>query len=313
MEFPLLKQINMAREECFNESYKAPDFKARAAYWVGHKILTVISIPTNLFATGFCTFTCAASACTLGAFKIVIFAASLGNIKLTYPTGCYWLAGEACEAITAIFKNTFELLQDAGSLLENGYNVVRWVGKQLHLDGLFKAILTRISQIFEFCIKRLDKGVKITAKREPEIKWDQASFPVQEINTLTEKYRIDFSSKKRSFESIFSHYVFSVITTPLNALIALCSGIACAVLSSGFVAKVIIFSATNLDIPIPTYAANVFKTCVESTTNLLKDVGVDLADIFVTVYKISDTLRLNRVVASILDVVHFIPEAIFGK
>lgn len=313
MNFPLVSNINLARESLHSASHTdSNSFTQRITSWMGHKVLTVISVPANILTAGFCAAAFTASACTLGAFKIFVFACTLGHIKLSFSTGCYWLAKETISAISAIFRNSIELLYDTAKIIEGVYDSVRWVGRKLGLDGLFNAIFKQIGEFFVFIGKRVFLGVVASADREPVVTWGKVPAPLNLVNDPTKQCRIDFSSDSRSFGNIFKHSALSVINIPLNTVAAVCSGIATVALSTLFVSKTIVFAATNLDIPIPTYAAKAFNILSVTTTNILADVGTDVADIFVSVFKISDAIGLNRAIVTVLKVVKFIPEAIFG-
>lgn len=132
---------NTLLETCFNESRKPSRSPLQqAAYWAGHKVCTVILIPLNLIGIAGGLGGMALSACTLGAFKVMVFAASLGNVKLGFDTGFLHAAFLAADATVYTFCNLSQLLSDVKRLIEGIVHVILWMSRQLPITDSVEAI-----------------------------------------------------------------------------------------------------------------------------------------------------------------------------
>lgn len=314
---PLIAELDTARNEFFKHSHNwdqdpnDPSVIEKSVCWFVHKGLTTISFPANVVEVGVCTVGFIASACTLGALKVAIFSFTLGNVKPGFSTGCVWFGERALHGVMDIALNTGELLYDAGNIVYQGYRAARWVAGQLHLGNLFNAIIDQIGRLFEFIGERIGQGIDKAAEVEGTPQFG-APYPLNLLDDLTKKYRIDFGSQDRSLEDIFKHYVLSVLNIPLNAATAIGAAGLSIILGSAFVAKVILYSTTNINIPIPTFAGEALSASVSTAYNVIADASNDAADIFVLIYKTSAALGLNHVVATAVRVVLYIPEALFS-
>lgn len=310
-----IEQLDTLRNELFKISHNRnayyPITHEQVACWLGHKLLTIISVPANIVEAGICTTGCLASACTLGALKVAIFAITLGNIKPHFSTGCLWLGERACHGFFDIALNIGELVYDAGDLLYQGYRLSRWVAGILHLGNLFHTIFEKLGQVFTFIAERIQQGLDKAVEVEDDLLFE-VPYPFSVLNDLTQKHRIDFESNNRSLEDIFKHYILSVANIPLNTIIATGAAGLSIALSTAFVGKVILYATTNINISVSTYAGRTLGVVGATSSNAVVDITHDIADSFVLLYKISHALGITRVVTTALRVVEYIPEAIFS-
>jgi hypothetical protein len=322
--FPGLQQFNKARQDFFYTSHAeyGPD---AVAFWFGHKALTVIALPVNVMGVGIGTTGMVATASTLGALKVAIFALTVGNVKPAFPTGFMWCAERGINAGLQAGVNVGELIHDAANMVYLGYRLIRWVGGALHLEHFFNEIFNKLGEIFEFTRKqilepvfrfvtqRVRQGISKAIECEGEFKFSyQTPSLIRPLDDLTKENRIEWSSENRFWSKIFKHYVFSVANIPVNAVAATLMGGSASVLSSAFAAKVIVYATTNINIPLPTFAGQALDATVSTTRNALLDIGTDICDSFVVMYKTSSALGINRVMATALQILLYIPEAIFS-
>lgn len=113
-------QPNHLLEHFFTESRNpASSAFQQTGYWMGHKAFTVILLPLNLIGIVAGLGGMVLSACTLGAFKIMVFAISLGNLKPEFETGFLHAAFLTLDATVYTLCNLSQLLSDVKRLLED--------------------------------------------------------------------------------------------------------------------------------------------------------------------------------------------------
>jgi hypothetical protein len=324
--FPVLEELNQARSELFDTSHKKKEQQAvKFTSWLGHKALTVVSLPANLAGVGLGAAGMAVTASTLGVLKVAIYAMSLGNVKPSFPTGFIWSAERGINAGAHFAMNLGEVIYDAGNTVYLGYRFIRWVGEKLHIERFIAEIFRKLGELFEyigeqllapalrFVARRLEKGFEKAVEREGNFKFSGATPSlICPLDDLTKKNRIDWNEENRPLSKIFHHYVLSAFNIPVNAVTAACAGGASVILSSAFTAKVILYATTNINIPLPTFAGQALDATFATTRNAVVDAGTDVADSFVLLYKASSALGITRVVATALQVLRYIPEAIFS-
>ena len=66
----------------------------------------------------------------LGALKIAVFAATLGNIELKFPTGVVYLGERGLHSICHLLNNTGELSYDVAKASYEGYRALHWTAFQ---------------------------------------------------------------------------------------------------------------------------------------------------------------------------------------
>lgn len=300
------------RDDLWNNSHKkdAP-ISEKIAPWLGHKLVCTVALPLNLLEMGLCAAACGASACTLGTLKVAIYAGSLGNIKPSFSTGCQYLAKKSAQGLFLSVMTVGQLTYDVADLVYQGYRMSRWVAGKLHITHIFNAIFEQLGKMFTTLAINVGKGIDKASKEERSLRATLLP-PFDRVNNSTNEYRIDLTAKDRKLKDIFKHYLLSIVNIPGNACLGVGAAAASVVLSTAFVAKVILYTTTNVTIPIPTHANQALNQTGKAISNISKDIGTNIADLFVVTYKISAALRINKVAASALQVILYIPEAIFG-
>lgn len=278
-----LESLDKLRYDCWQESHRdtRPVLQC-VSYWGGHKVLSLATIPLDLVAVGVGTTGMLVTASTVGTVKVLIFAVT--QQKPTFPTGYSWFFDRTAHAAADIASTLGELLYDVGNIF---YQVV-------------------------FLAKRLAAGVaKANEAENFEFTNESPSF-IKPLNDLTAQNRIDWNASDRPFNTIMKHYFYSMANIPLNLVTATCSAVAAAILSSAYVSKVVLYAFTNINIPLPTYAGQTLQAAATTSRNVLADSAVNFADGFVLVYKGACALRLNKIMATAMDILRFIPEAVFS-
>lgn len=307
-----LQGINLARSGFFEDTYKskqAPTVLGLTASWVGHKVMTVISLSANLAAIGAGAIGAVATACTLGAFKVAVFALTLGNVRPSFPIGFIWCSELAFTGLWNSIVNGGEFLYEAGNGLYQASRVIQWVGEQLHLGGFIQAIFHEIGRFFSFLAERLEKG--FTKALEVENYQPLQTSPFKDFDHSIEETRLDLSASERHFDKIAAHTALSVVSIPLNGTTSICAGATSVILGVAFIGKTVLYASTNINIPIPTYAGQAFRVAWLTGSSAAKDIGTDVADLFITMYKVSDCIGLIKVAAAAIEVALYIPRAIF--
>lgn len=276
--FPGLEELNMGRVNLFDASHGDGSAMHNLGCWLGHKVITLVDLPANVIGVGVGIAGMIVTASTVGVIKVAFFAVTLGN-KLPFPTGFQWCWDRTVDAGYHFARNIGELLYDVANL---------------------------IYRFVERIIIGFEKGIE----GEPQ-KIGSFSFS-QPLEALTNENRIDLSMSDRSFTAIGKHYLYSVANIPVNAVIALVSAVCTAVLLTAFFGKSLFYSATNLQIPFPTYVFEAIYMTGISINSVILDIATNVADVAVLIYKISEVLHLTHVLATARDVVFYIPEAMFS-
>lgn len=309
--FPCISKLNAKRHNLFEKSHAAkflpghPDLPltTRVGCWLGHKALSVISFPANAIATGLGLAGMAATACTLGAYKVIAFAATLGKTKYTFPIGFNWLAERTFSSLANIVINAGELLFDAGDLAYQGYRGVKFVLTALKMDFLAR----HIKKALIFVGDRLEAGFMKAG--EDERKLPKPMSVLQELNEATHS-RSCFKGDQ-PLKRWFEHKCLSVVNIPANAIVA---GLAAVASIAGLVAasaKAVLYAGTNIHISIPTgyaYTGTIFE---KASVNVLENSAEVVADLAVIIYRIADKLHITQAVVKVAEVVAYIPKAIF--
>ncbi len=322
--FPIVSTLNQMRKNLITESHIDSEHHkkstiARVGNWFAHKAMSVVSIPTNTLSACAATAGAVAGGIILGSAKVFTFAVTCGAIKPTFSTGVLYFGERGLHSVGNVFTNIGELIYDAARLVGDTAEVCLTIASKLHFGNFLRdalnAVGEAISTAFDYTVfpllKRIDSALEKATNEEPASQYETANI-LKPLDDAAKAERIDFSSSERSFKKIFSHAVFSLANIPANAVAAICSSVAFAVLTSAFVAKVALYTATNLTVPVPTHAGNAGKTMLVSAANVLSDAATDVADIFVVAFKTSDALGLNRLATTALHVISYIPVAVFS-
>lgn len=322
--FPLLTEVNQTREGLFTYSYQDRLSVDTTAAWFGHKVLSFACIPCNAVAIGVGLTGMVATAATLGTLKVAVYAGTLGNVKPSFPTGFLWFNERTAKAACDCCVNAYELIYDLGHLFYQGFRLVEWIAKKIHLGGFVKKALKLIADTFEviarkvllpvveFAAKRIQAGLEKAMESEVRCEMDEDIPFFKPMNEVAKETRINMQSQDRLLSTILKHYAISMVSIPVNAVAATVFTATSIILSAAFVGKASLYAATNVHIPIPTYVEHSLKATASTGYNTIADVATNVADPFVLIYKTAYALRLNRVMATALDVIFYIPQAILS-
>ena len=322
--FPIISQLNKAREDCHLESHEHygshKSTLERVGYWFGHKGMTVVTVPTNIVVVCLGTAGFAAGSLILGSAKIFTYAITCGYIKPSFSTGALYCGERALSSTGQLFTNLGELMLDGFHLIADTATTCFLIAEKLQFGGTVRAIFealgrgcwTVLDYTLFFAFRRLGEAfIKAGTEETPTVNFETPEL-LRPLDDAAKAERIDLSSNERSFGKIFKHTVISLANIPANAVTAVCSAVAFAALSSVFLAKVALYTVANVSIPLPTYIGKAGEAMLVSTANVAKDVSTDFADVFVVTYKTSDALGLNRVALTALNVIMYIPVAMFS-
>jgi hypothetical protein len=251
------------------------------------------------------------SAMTLGSVKVFIFALTLGNIQPTFPSGFLYFGEFTLKSNAECVAATWDLVEDSCYLGYKGFQAVKWTFDYLNLTQLFVRIMDQVWHLLSVTFERVVEST--TTALNDELGVDYKGYPLlSQLDDLTEAYRIDFNKKSRSWGEIGTHALLSLPSIPLHLTASLCSSVAAAILAGAFVGKVLIHATTGLHIPVPTGAPYTIRAACDTGLIAVKDLSTDFADIFVVVYKTADLLHITTLAAKALDVILYIPKAIFS-
>jgi hypothetical protein len=221
------------------------------------------------------------SVCVLGALKVAIFAATLGNVRPAFSSGFYWASERTIASGCELILNGFELINIGPE--------VTFIAHRLK-TGYEKASESEVPHAYTFETPRM----------------------LRPLDTLAKDTRIDNRSSDRQVATIFRHYLYSLGNIPLNLITGATTAVAAVALNIIFAAKVVVYACTNIAIPIPTYVERVQDVAIATFTNVGRDIATNFADTFVLLYKTSQYLSLYKVIATVGQLLRFIPQAIFS-
>lgn len=307
--FPVVSNIAAFRSALFRDEHNHErTLQQRGGAWFGHKFISAVSIPANgaAFVAGCAGL--ALTSCTLGAFKVAVFAATLGNVEMKFSTGFIWTAERTFSALLDTLQNIGELLYDTFDLTCHAFRGVRWVLTAINIGCLTHLILKAVT----FVCKRIEAGVSVTIK-------DEMSLPNASLQAFSPLYALNQAVIARSslYENqslmrIAEHKALTLLNIPAHAVVATLS---CVLSAAGVVAaaaKGIIYATTNQHIPFATGFIYTATLSVEASYNIARNI-VDLgADAAVLLYKAANVLPIQKAVVTALQVVAFIPRAIIS-
>ncbi len=294
------------------------------ASWSAHKVLSVVAFPVNLAGVAFGVTSMALSACTLGALKVAVYALTLGRIELRFSTGFISSGNVAVNSFLHLVRNTGELTIDVVNAIYNGYRVIRWIGEQLPL-GFVREIFVQIGSLFryvfnevivpstEFLFRRLEVGFNsaVASEGNYQSNFQTPSF-IRSLDDITASTRTDNHAQERSISQIFKHYLFSAANIPVNLATAVGMGALSLVTGSCFIAKIGICAFTTINIPLPTYVERTLEKTTVCSRNVFGDAYINVQDGFILTYKVSRAIHLTTVLATIGDLLLFIPRAVIS-
>lgn len=303
-----LFQPNTILETCFNKS-RNPSYSAlqQTAYWMGHKVFTVVLLPINLLGIAGGLGGMALSTCTLGAFKVMVFAISLGNVKLEFNTGFLHTAFFAADATMYTFSNLSQLLSDVKRLIEGIFHLLLWMGRQLHITDSMEAIVSACRRICSFLLLRCKIGFEKAGQHDLPLP-EQITSWIFNLETHTAKYRQFWQD--RPVRTIVQHTLASCLNIPINTIVLL-SFTACTLCCGGFLlANGVFASVTDRTIPIPTTAQGCASVSWYATAGLIQDIFQNFSDATLLTYKVMKMVGILKVATSIRTLFAYFPEAI---
>ena len=316
--FPLVQDINQARNEKFDASLQDRPTSEVLSYALGHKAISLIAIPANAATATACTAGTILSACTLGALKVGVFAGTLGHYRLKFDTGCAWMGERALHSGWELGKNMVELAYDGYRSVRFGVRCIRKAAEAIGLGHVFRKVAEVAKRVFNAAAERVWEGVVVVGKREmqvdPEFTLDlKTPGLLNFINGPTKDSRIDAFSSDRPASQILKHTLLSSANIPINAAAFTLASAASVLSATAFAAKVALYSTTKIDVPLPTYVGQCLNAAGATGGNVVKDTCHTVGDGFLSIYKVSQALGIVKAVVKVMEVIAYIPVAIFGS
>lgn len=316
--FPIAGCISECRKRLFNASHNITSYDKprtqtpfiyRASCWVGHKAVSVICLPLNATLTNLGLAAIATTSCTLGAFKVALFAASLGNIQPNFSIGFLWLAERSFTAALDIVTNATELASDAIDIGYESYKGAKWVLTALHIDVLVEALVKKLNSALTFISKRLEAGIRIAADDE----LNQPSYSPDILYPLSQAVRArSCFSGNQSMRRWIEHKALSIVHIPAQTALAATSGFLTLCLTTAFCAKAALYALTTIHIATPTALFQIGTISLYSAEKLVENIGDNTVDVAVLVYNVADTIGVVKAIATLQDLLLYIPKAILS-
>ena len=320
----IINTLNDYRDTLFNKSQNDPALNVQFTNWLGHKVVTLITIPVNLtLFTGSLTL-CALSCVTIGTAKFATNFFTLGSVKLPISTGFETLMKSAGTGFWGLGVSLGELTYDTFNLAFQSYRFAHYAIKELHLEGIISVIVKKVAEAVKFCFRkmidildfgftRICKGFSKASESENSVEnFDQnLFFPLSAINCCASKHRINIKVEERKVSKVLKHYIWSIPTIICNTPLAAISACAFAILGSVFTLKAAVYALTNINIAIPTYANKAFAVAAYAGFNVASDLIVDVADVFVLSYKAIDSLGIMTAAQTVFKCLAYAKEAFF--
>lgn len=303
--FPVLGGLNEIRENFHTKSHsRENNFTRKVSYNLGHKVISVFLFPANLGAICLGSAAIAMSVSTLGALKVAIFAFSFGEIVPEFSIGVPWLAKCVWFSMRHVFWNLQECFEDINHVIE-----------KLSLKGFIKGIFFQIGSFFEFLGNRLIEGFNRSAADERGVGFggEVSCSLLSSLSDVAKESRIKLEKKERFFREIFIHSLYSVPNISLNTVALVISGVASIILCAAFLGKTSIYTFTGLKIfSYPTFAGRALSFVAATLENIVLDVSCNIADCFITMYKISEFVGITKIFRKIWEVLEYTPRAVIA-
>ncbi len=330
--FPIISQLNHARKELwsYHDSKNNLSPSDKVGRWLGHKAVTVISIPANIAAVGLGVLGMATTACTIGAAKTFIFAFTLGRIKPEFPTGFLWFGERTYSSIGQVLSNLYEVTYDVCDLGyrigEKAYRLAKHIVIALKIDRFIvkyvipalNRVLKEIGRVLNFIGKRLDDGFGKAWSDESKLELKFTTPPVvKDLNEFNEGFSIFREHAMRETDKhkmlhTITHIGLSLVAVPVNAITCIATGILTAATLPLFVAKGTFTAVTTLPIPVPTGCMKLGCYHLTALGNTLRGAGeLTVIDPAVFLYQVADALHITTVVAKVTEVALYALEACF--
>lgn len=293
--------------------YSRNNTQEMAMSFLAHKAICIITVPSNVLEMAISAIGFTAAACTLGAFKVMVFALTLGNTQLSFSTGCIFFIEGFIHGAVNLAQSSIELIGHGLYGLYQCGRGIHWIMKELGFGYLGEKLLDITIKVGKFVGNRLVLGLEKTYKNDLASK-DNYSIEIpkalEDLDKPFESSRI--RGTERTLGTIFEHYFVSIASIPMNAAISLCaSAVTTASLSIMFF-NIALTASTGINLPIPTCCFHAAKVLSISGMHLAHDILTDAVDVAIIAYKISDAIGVTKVIATVGELLLFIPKAIFS-
>ncbi|MFA6916665.1 MAG: hypothetical protein WC222_09735 [Parachlamydiales bacterium] len=305
-EVTLLSRANTLRKEYHKQIYSKESYLECTSAFFAHKCLTVITLPANAlkFVGGFGI--ASATALTLGVLKVGIFAITARYVKPEFPT--FVLPGLVIgvEGLVNAVITGKELLYDAVQPLYQGYQLSRWIAGKLSLGRFLNPIFESIGNFFAAVANNISIGIKTAFQDEPH--------PLEEVpspfglNAYTHTFNINLDT--RTFSSIAAHTLLTIPNSICNVTLIATGAVGTVGLGALMVIKIAVISFTPIKITFPTAAPLAYSLLDRASHAFVSDAATVVFDVFITTYKISEMLLINKALGKIGKILAFIPEAL---
>ena len=314
VNFPFIAEVNQAREAAYL-AYNDPNqlIGNKVMNFAGHKLLSAISFPLNAVAVGAGVAGAVAGGVVIGSVKVAIFAATLGNKQLRVPTGVVWFGERTVTPFVNLFLNSFEMITDIVKLCKKVVRKVKQVFEALHLQYVFTKIADVAERVVSFIGRRLEAGFTKAIESEGQNLFPDHTLPiVSPLNDFRNRVsNFDRNYEQRTVSDIAVHTLTSCVTLPVNVGTLLAGGALTVLSAVAFTTKALVYSFTNLDLRFSTQLSSHSTITGIGLFELVQNTGTCLVDIPLTIYKASEATGLVRAVATIADLIFYIPRAVF--
>ncbi len=318
----MITSLNGYRDELFNKSHNDAALDVQLTNWLGHKVVTLITIPVNLTLFTASLSLCTISCLTIGTARFATHFFTLGNFQFPLSTGFSTLMTSAFDGFVGLGVSAGQLTYDSFNLVFQSYRLARFVIKELHLDGIISVIVKKVAEVVQFCFRkmiellnagftRICEGFTKASESEISVENFDQNLPsaLKKLNECVNEHRISYN--ERGFNTILKHYAWSVPAIICNTPVFIISGCACVILGTLFIAKATVYTLTNINIAIPTYTGKAFAISRDAGLNAGVVLAVDIADVFVLSYKAIDFLGVTKAAATVFQCLAYAKEAFF--
>ncbi len=272
-----------ARSSHEDDELRVVPMYERIGSWFAHKALCVICLPVNIAAVGVGVLGMVVTPLTLGAVKVFIYAATLGNTQPEFSTGYPAFRERASVSIRATFSTAGEFVYST-------------------FYELFRAVL--------LIPKRILLGLEAAAQDENKCASMTLSDPIVKLHMETEArscFNLD-----QTLATWAEHKLYSLINIPVQASIAVLALSASVAVSVAFLAKALFIAMTDIPVPMPTGCLECLRVSIYALGNAGKNIGDLLCDIPILVYRVAESLHMTESNVSVQQLLLYIPRAIFS-
>jgi len=290
--FPGVQELNAYRTDLFNEEKDSP------TTWLGHKAISVVSLPVNGVVIVGGAAAMAVSACTLGVAKVVILFASLGKYENPFSTGIPWMGERTFDSTYHFFVNLGELIRDGFELADKGIDVIRQAMVALKIDHIAKKMFHYVEKAALFIEGRIEKGyTKVKDDEKRALKF----FEVPLLDSLNTYSTSEFS--KEGYLSILNHQLVSLVNIPTNLVMGSLATAALLGTLGLSAAKVVLVATTGFHIPVPLGVESFARLAGKGLLNTASNAACFVLDYPILLYKVSESLGVTSALSTVAECV----------